>query len=330
MTSNTLLVSPVLVGHAEQRARDQVISTVLRAGVAVSRSLLGGRGVGLGCTTAARLLGTNGHISFLLSGGGVFGVGTNDRYWLNYLLLEKSYETDLDHFLTRALTSKDSFLDCGANLGLWSIAAARVIGDKTRVVAIEAGSRTFAQLKQNWVANDRSFTIHHKAVGIVSGELVSFFASVGDHASATLVEGSSPEDAQMESVTTISLLDLINEQRSRQASSDALIFVKLDVEGMERQIVSTIRPSEQSSVVIMYEDHGSELNHVTTFVLQQGFQVIFLADDGTIEPIKKDTLTRLKQLKADPARGYNLLAFAPTGLAASRLTTLFDLNDEQA
>lgn len=325
--SNKLLVSPVRVcrAGAQQRIRDRAIPSLLRSCAGASRRLTGGRGVGFACTVAAGLMGTGDRISFRLAGGGTFSVRTDDRYWLHYLLLAQSYETDLDHFLSRALTSADSFLDCGANLGLWSIAAARVIGDPTRVVAVEAGSRTFAQLEENWIANHRSFTILHRAVGTVSGKQVSFFASVSDHASATLVEGLSPDDAQAESVTTVSLLDLVDEQLSRQSASDALIFVKLDIEGMERQIFSTIRPEEHGGLVILYEDHGSETDHVTSFVLERGFQAAFLADDGTVEPIRKETLFRLDELKTDPSRGYNLLAFAAAGSAASRLGALFDL-----
>ena len=325
--SNTLLVSPVIVCHAgaEQRKRDRVIPAFLRAWAATSQSLLGGRGVRFGCTVAANLIGTNGRIVFRLAGGGLFSVRTDDCYWLNYLFLTQSYETDLDHFLSRALTARDSFLDCGANLGLWSIAMARVIGDKTRVVAVEASSCTFAQLEQNWEANDRSFMIVHRAVGTTSEEQVSFFSSVDDHASATMVEGLSPDDAKVEFVTTVSLLDLVDEQLSLQAANDALIFVKLDIEGMERQIFSTLRPTEHGSLLIMFEDHGNEINHVAAFVLEQGFQVAFLADDGTLEPIRTQSLYRLDELKTNPARGYNLLAFAPVGSAASRLAALFDL-----
>jgi len=326
--SDALLVRPALVGRAgeKRRMRDRLIPSLLRAGAVASQSISNGKGVGLGCTVAASLIGINGRILFRLAGGGSFSVRTDDRYWLYYLLLTQSYETDLDHFLGRALTSRDSFLDCGANLGLWSIAAARVIGDKTRVVAVEAGLRTFAQLEQNWTDNGQSFTILHRAVGMVSGEQVSFFASVGDHASATLIEGLSPDNAQVEVVTTVSLLDLIDEQLSRQGASDALIFVKLDIEGMERQVLSTIRPNGDGRLVILYEDHGNEINHVTAFVLEQGFRAAFLADDGTLELIRKETLFRLDELKTDAARGYNLLAFAPTGPAASRLTALFDLD----
>lgn len=217
-------------------------------------------------------------------------------------------------------------MDCGANLGLWSIAVARVIGDAKRVIAVEAGSDTFTQLQLNWEANDRSFTVLHRAIGTVSGEKISFFASVGDHASATMVEGLSPGDLKMETVTTVSLLDLVEEQLSLQAAPDALTFVKLDIEGMERQIFSTIPANQHDSLLILYEDHGSEINHVTEFVLEQGYQVAFLSDDGSLEPITTESLFRLGELKTNPARGYNLLAFAPTGRAATRLADCYNSN----
>ena len=319
--SGASLVNPVRLARAG--ALPAMVPPLLRAAAAGSRSLLGGRGIGYGCTVAADLIGKDGQLGFQLAGGGTFTVLADDRYWLPYLLLEQCYETDLDHFLSRTLTARDSFLDCGSNLGLWSIAASRVIGDAGRVVAVEAGSRTYAQLKRNWEANRRSFTILHRAVGPTSGERISFFASAGDHASATTVANLSPRDAQEESVTTVSLPDLIAEQKSRQAEPDALTFVKLDIEGMERQVFSTIDPDRDGSLAVLYEDHGSEADHVTAFVLDRGFHAAFLADDGSIEPIRRETLGRLDELKTNPARGYNLLAFAPKGTAASRLGELF-------
>lgn len=323
--SKNLLVSPVTVGRpgTSPSLIDRLVPSLLRVCAGASQALTGGRGVGLGCTLAARSIGHDGRLAFRLGGGGTFMVRTDDRYWLTYLLLVQSYETDLDHFLSRFLKATDSFLDCGANLGLWSIAVSRLIDDAKRVVAVEAGSRTFAQLERNWEANDRSFVTLHRAVGEVSGERVSFFASVGDHASATMVQGLRPDDAQEEVVTTVGLLDLIAEQRVRRAADDALIFVKLDIEGMERQIFATVDPANHGELVLLYEDHGSERDHVTAFVLERGFRVAFLGDDGSIEPIGKENLHRLDALKTNSARGYNLLAFGPSGMAAARLATVY-------
>jgi len=320
--SERLLVWPVSVGRRAQpqRIRDRVIPAVLRFAVAVSRTIFRGRGVGFACTAAAHLVGRGGQASFQLAGGGSFLVTVDDTYWLQPLLLDCSYELDLDHFLRRTLTSRDVFLDCGANLGLWSIAAARVIRDPERVVAVEAGSRTFAGLIANWKANERSFTPLHRAISDVTGREASFFASVGDHAAATLVEGLAPDDAHQEVITTVSLLDLAPEPSD---IGNGLVFVKLDIEGMERRVLATIDPQEHGNFVILYEDHGSDTTHVTAFLLERGFEVAFIADDGTLEQIRRTTLSRLDALKVNPGRGYNLLAVAARGAAAARLAELY-------
>lgn len=322
--SERLLVRPTSVTRRMRKRDnfDRVIIALLRSCVAASRFIFRGRGVGFACTVAARLVGNKGKALFQLGNGGTFIVSTDDRYWLQPLLLDGSYEPDLDHFLKRALASRDVFLDCGANLGLWSIAAAQVIPDPARVVAVEASLRTFSLLTENWEANGRSFDTLHRALSDVTGDKVSFFASTGDHASATLVESLSPNDAQPEPITTVSLLDLIRE-RTRGTASDSLTFVKIDVEGMERQVLAPIDPEQHGDTVILYEDHGSNTTPITAFLLERGFAVAFMADDGTLEPIRLGNLSMLDTLKVNPGRGYNLLAVAPKGAAASRLAKLY-------
>lgn len=319
-----LLVWPVSVGRdaRPQRMRDRLVPAVLRLVVAASRAAFGGRGVAFACTTGARLLGSGGRLSFRLGGGGSFLVPVDDRYWLQPLLLDRCYELDIDHFLRRALMPHDIFLDCGANLGLWSIASAQVIQDPKRVLAVEASSRTFSSLVGNWEANNRSFTVLHRALSDVTGSEVSFFASAEDHASATLMKNLSPADAQSETVSTVSLLDLLPARISSDPGN-GLVFVKLDVEGMERQVLSMINPEEHGRVVVLYEDHARDTSHVTAFLLERGFAVAFMADDGSFEPIRLDALQRLAELKLNPRRGYNLLAVAARGAAASRLSELY-------
>jgi len=164
--------------------------------------------------------------------------------------------------------------------------------------------------------------VMHRALSDVTGNKVSFFASASDPASATLVEELSPEGAQPEVVTTVSLLDLV---RHREASKvrDTLVFVKLDVEGVERQVLATIDPEQHGDLVILYEDHGSDTSCIAAFLLERGFKVAFMADDGTLEQIGLTALHRLDSLKVNPARGYNLLAVSPRGAAAGRLAGLY-------
>ncbi|MBX7539403.1 FkbM family methyltransferase [Qipengyuania sphaerica] len=305
------------------RLRNRAILAGLRSATALSQALSGGRAIGLACVFAAKLMSKDDWLKFDLGGGGTFGVPRNDRYWLHYLLLERQYEPDLDHFLSRMMTGGDSFLDCGANLGLWSVVASQVIDDPRRVVAIEAGKRTFSRLKRNWETNGKSFSVINKAVGLRSGDSVTFYSSESDHASATMKAELSPQDAKVELIETISVGELTDQQAEFRTSDDQLIFVKLDIEGMEREIFASIEPGKFGNVIFLFEDHGNVRDHISIDALERGFQVAFLADDGSIEVIIQENIGRLDLLKTNPARGYNLIALSPNGMAERRITRCF-------
>jgi FkbM family methyltransferase len=322
--SEHLLVWPVsIVRQAQpQRFRDRAVPALLRLTAAVSNTIFYGRGITFACRIAARMVGSGGRFSCQLANGGWFFASADDGYWLRAILIDRGYELDIDHLLRRTLMSRDVFLDCGANLGLWSIAAARVIRDPDRVTAVEASSRTLPRLLANCEANGKSFTVLHHAVSDVTGEEVLFFASAKDHASATLVERLRPNDAQPEIITTVSLLDLVRERMPTDAG-DALLFLKLDIEGMERQALASVDPEQHGKLVILYEEHGSDTTHLTAFLLKRGFRVGFIGCDGSLERIRQDNLHRLKTLKANSQIGYNLLAVAARGAAMSRLAGLY-------
>jgi hypothetical protein len=120
----------------------------------------------------------------------------------------------------------------------------------------------------------------------------------------------------------VSLLDLLRD-RAPRTTSDALVFVKIDVEGMEQRVLTPVYPRQHGEIVILYEDHGNRVTPTTAFLAERGFVVAFMADDGTLERIVPTNLKRLNELKTNSARGYNLLAVAPKGAAATRLDKLY-------
>ncbi len=316
MTSD-LLLSPVSVCSSSVGGRlwKKFVTLSLRAAATISKRLFAGRGITFACRMAARLISTDGTVTFQLAGGGILAVDVDDRYWLWALLLDGLYEPDLDHFLSRCLSCNDAFIDCGANLGIWSIAASRIIQDPRRVIAVEAGAETFSRLELNSVANADGLTALNRAVTTTSGEYVSLFASEDDHVSATVVEDLAPQDASPERVETVSLLDLI--AMTESAASTGLVFVKLDIEGYEGMVLETIPAAQHDDLVVIVEEHARDIAHSNTVaVLESGYIVAFLADDGSIERITHQTLGRLTELQVNPTRGYNVVAVAPSGRAA--------------
>lgn len=66
--------------------------------------------------------------------------------------LEAEEERDLQT-LKLLLKPGQFFLDCGANLGLWTLVAAAAVGQKGKVTALEPNPSTFEKLVQNVKAN---------------------------------------------------------------------------------------------------------------------------------------------------------------------------------
>ncbi|MFT3852362.1 MAG: FkbM family methyltransferase [Ilumatobacteraceae bacterium] len=317
-----LFVEPVQpVGpDGRRRWRDRVLPATLRLLAEGSNRATGGRAIGLSCRlTGKALAGKDGAVRFDLGGNGVLLVDRRDSLWLRSLLVDRSYEPDVDHLLASMFHPGDGFLDCGANLGIWSIATGHIAGDAGRVVAVEAGTDQYAHLVANNVANDDRFVALHRAVSDASGQEVPFYSAPSDHVSASMLRELAPAGATEENVATIGLRELLDCVRAAR-EPDGLTFVKLDIEGMETRVLSTFDCASHGDIVVLYEDHGRDQGHATSrLLLDRGFVVAFLFDDGTVERIDAVNIDRLRDLKTNENHGYNLVAVAPGGRAAARL-----------
>jgi FkbM family methyltransferase len=66
-----------------------------------------------------------------------------------HLLIDGVYEPETRDFILRHLSPGAVFVDVGANIGAFSVPAARKVGSSGRVVAVEASPRVFRFLEQN-------------------------------------------------------------------------------------------------------------------------------------------------------------------------------------
>jgi len=89
----------------------------------------------------------------------------------------ESRDPGIWRFVERHLRPGDTFVDAGANIGAYSVPAARLVGPTDRVFAFEAHPRTFALLRHNIEANGlgwaRPFDL---ALSDAEGELEMAFA----------------------------------------------------------------------------------------------------------------------------------------------------------
>jgi FkbM family methyltransferase len=162
-------------------------------------------------------------------------------------------EPEVQDALRRYLRPGMTFYDLGANIGFFSLLAARLVGDEGRVIAFEADPEIAARLREHVDRNRfRSATVVEKAVW--SEARTVFFERVDpatspDRGLGHVVNTASPNTVKIEAVT---LDDFAR-------TSPAPDFIKCDVEGAEvevfrgaRRLLAEKRPG------ILCEIHSEE------------------------------------------------------------------------
>lgn len=236
--------------------------------------------------------------------GGFVNVPLSDTYWLP-LLLDSNwvYEPEITSLLS-GLDGDAVFLDCGANIGYWSLSAAAKLGND-RVLAVEASSSTYRRLIHNRNLSGRSFECLQLAVFDESGLQLQLLTPAGEHAGAHVdaVSGVSPRPIESsQSVTTVTIADLVG----RLPRSRSQLLIKLDVEGAEvRALAGAESVLDSDDVILVYEDHGSDrASLVTRYVLDVLKMKVCVADSsGAWRPI--ESADDLARYKTNPNRGYN-------------------------
>jgi FkbM family methyltransferase len=141
-----------------------------------------------------------------------------------YLGKEEVRERSL---LAMLLGPGDVFVDCGANIGLFAVAAAGLVGPEGTVFAVEPVAATFARLSENRDLNDFGdrMRLFENVLAARSGEEL---ALAGDVHNTMRVEAQAPPGAAL--VKTVTLDEIL-------AGSPAVTGIKIDVEGFELKVL---------------------------------------------------------------------------------------------
>src|SRR2546427_2763002 len=104
----------------------------------VVRSLLRNRGLRSFTLLLGSVFGSDDYVIFRVFGNRSFKVSLGDGYWIPPLLNFADYEPEISFVLSALMTEDHAFIDCGANLGWWSLFASTRIPSPKRIVAVEA------------------------------------------------------------------------------------------------------------------------------------------------------------------------------------------------
>ena len=151
------------------------------------------------------------------------------------MLYFDQFEPETRSFLDAYLRPGDVFLDIGANVGLYTIAAARLVGNGGQVHAFEPCSKTFARLEENVRLNGlRNVSCHRVALSDENAEAQLSLAKDGFDAWNSLGKPYMGEPGGQETVQTVTLDSFVGQHRLE----GRITAMKIDVEGWENQVLT--------------------------------------------------------------------------------------------
>jgi FkbM family methyltransferase len=183
-------------------------------------------------------------------------------------VLREDYEPELQ-YLYNFLSQGKVFVDAGANFGIYTIIASKLVGDSGKVLAFEPAAETYPILDHNVEINNMTnVKVFHAAVSDKTGKARFYHV---DNAPNSYSLGTDGEDTSFEEVSTITLEDAF-----RKEGIEHFDLMKIDVEGAEELLLS----GSKSLITQMKP-------HIIFEVSEKGAERLGLAQDGAWNLLKK-------------------------------------------
>lgn len=197
------------------------------------------------------------HVSFSITRNGTtypfeyfFDTGQpTQRNLAAHILGGTLYEPEVSLVLMHILQSGDGFVDVGANVGFFTVIAARLVGTGGQVHAFEPETANMQRLRQNIALNElTNVELHEAAVGDHNGETELFINSDNDGGHALwnpAAHSFNKRSRETVIVQKTRLVTLDSALGNYAGAHPRIKAIKLDAEGYEQHVligaVETIR-----------------------------------------------------------------------------------------
>ncbi len=195
-----------------------------------------------------------------------------------YLFAGGFEKAEID-FVRNHLQRGDVVLDIGANAGLYTIIAARLVGESGHIYAFEPGRDALTLLRNNIRINGlTNVTVIEAAVSNMTGRASFALATDSALSSLATTDRADQQIADWTTVTTIRLDDAL-----RQHQIERVDFIKIDVEGAEGLVMRgaiDVLGAKDEPLTILFEAYdgncrafGDAVPDLLSDLKQCGFQL---------------------------------------------------------
>ncbi|NNF61974.1 MAG: FkbM family methyltransferase [Gammaproteobacteria bacterium] len=244
-----------------------------------------------------------------LNSDALFEFVISDPYWNRLIHRGYCYEAEIFYFLELLKGDTFSFVDGGSNWGYWSIMASSSVYGATETVAYEPMPQAYSMLVRNSAINNNRFRTINKA--IAGQDMANVAMTIADVAELSAV-GASISAPVGDDNSTI-LVEAVGIDRVLgELTSSAPAVIKLDLEGVERDVIEAATWINDHDCVLVFEDHGADTEHkVAAAVMARDWPVYFFHRDGRLARV--NSLDHVAALKTVSHRGYNFFGAHPGG-----------------
>lgn len=176
-----------------------------------------------------------------------------------------------------SISKGDTVIDVGANIGIFTVKASRLVGPTGTVVSLEPASKSFTLLEANIERNDLSNVKPFKyAVSDSEGEARLYVDRVSDRSSLFSDRGDSERNRRnietVEKVETVSLDTLGDSLKLNRID-----IIKIDVEGAELAVLKGAKRTIAKywpNIVLEWHPWGGPLDEIHSFLSSCDYKVL--------------------------------------------------------
>jgi len=212
------------------------------------------------------------------------------------------YEPNEMFAMAKLLAPGMCVVDAGANEGLFTILAARIVGESGAVHAFEPSPREQGRLHANLAVNHlANVKVHHAALGRALGKSTLRIAGAS-HSGHNALGGFIYAGTVLEESVEVDVVTL--DQAMREQKVTRLDLLKIDVEGSEVEVLKgadevlrTLRPvvlaeAQDESLRRM----GSNVGELLKLLRSNDYEVKVFGDSGNAEAVVDDRVNGLNVL----------------------------------